>query len=460
MLEKIFFKDNEFKLVKTGKKYSVFFTNSLQLYDIKDKIILDYFDCCTKKTYDDFDKEIADIIKKKFNNVIKKNIKPEKLLGAEEKLNTLVLALTENCNLRCSYCVAYKGENSKCLDMDFSTAKTAIDLLLKNNPDSENYGIIFFGGEPLLNYNLIKEIVIYAQNLFSKYNKSVGFSITTNGTLINTKIINLFKEYNFSIQISFDGPKEIHDKNRCYANGKGSFDKILKNFKKIKDNNIKFILRTTMPVNSNLYEIIKFMEELNISFSFGFTMNTKYKLKNITDYLNEIYKEFSILYEKLMDFYFDKFLKGEQIYCNNIMRSLEAIENQYAKNINCTAGRTVVTVNPSGEIYSCQNVQNYKETKICSINSAISKLNNNKFVAPKVEKINICNKCWVKYLCGGGCFYEKYADNNDIYKPSQSKCEITKIQWENNLKLFQKLKNNHIPIFSENYVPILEYENH
>ena len=336
--------------------------------------------------------------------------------------------------------------------MDISTVKTAIDLLLKNNPNAEGYGIVFFGGEPLLNYNLMKEVVIYASNLFSKNNKHVGFTMTTNGTLASPKIIKLLKEYDFAVQISFDGPKEIHNKNRTYINGKGSFEKVLKNIQKIKDNNIKYSLRTTISVNLNFYEIIKFMEGQQNEFGFGFTINTKYKSKKITDYtdyINEKYEEFANLYEKLMDYYYEKFTAGEQLYCSNIINCLNRIENQFAKKINCTAGRSIITISPSGDIYSCQNLTNYNETKIGTISSVYNILNKNKFIAPNVEKINGCDKCWIKYLCAGGCLYEKYVDNNDILKPDLVKCRITKIQWENHLKLYQKLKKNDIKLTSE-----------
>jgi uncharacterized protein len=449
MIKKYFFKDNEFKLIKIGDNNSVFFTDSLQIYNIEDQIISDYFNCCTQKEYASFDMETADFLKNKFVDVIKKNKKPVIAKYNERKINSIALILTENCNLRCNYCYAYKGENSKCLDMDISTAKSAIDLLFKNNPNSEGYGIIFFGGEPLLNYNLMKEVVLYAKELFSKNNKQVGFTMTTNGTILSSEIIKLLKEHNFSIQVSFDGPKEIHNKNRYYANGKGSFEKVLQNIKTIKENDIIFSLRTTIPANSNFYEIIKFMEELQISFGFGFTVNTKFKSKSITDYVNKNFKEFDSLYEKLMNYYFEKFSSGAPIYCSNIKTCLDRIENQLAKKISCTAGRAMMTVDPSGDIFTCQNIPNYKEARIGTIKSNINKFINNKFIAPNVERISECNKCWIKYLCAGGCYYEKYVDNKDVFKPSWGKCEILKIQWEHHLRLYQKLKKNHINSFND-----------
>ena len=213
----------------------------------------------------------------------------------------------------------------------FASRKSRNRLLLKNNPDAEGYGIIFFGGEPLLNYNLIKDVVTYAQDLIFKKNKQVGFTMSTNGTIISSEIIKFLKEYDFAIQISLDGPKKIHDKNRYYANGKGSFEKVFQNIRKIKDNNIKFNLHQTIQVNSNFYEIIKFMEELQIPFGFGFTLNTKYKSKDITDYANENFKEFDNLYKKLMTYYFNKFLKGDHIYCSNIINCLDRFRKSIRK---------------------------------------------------------------------------------------------------------------------------------
>ncbi len=108
-----------------------------------------------------------------------------------------------------------------------------------------------------------------------------------------------------------------------------------------------------------------------------------------------------------------------------------------------------MTVDPIGDIYTCQNIPNYSETKIGTVKTNFTKLNSSEFIAPEVGSIDRCNECWIKYLCAGGCFYEKFVDNNDVYKPSLNKCEVLKLQWENHLRLYQKLKKNNIKFIYE-----------
>lgn len=154
----------------------------------------------------------------------------------EDSLNTMTLQITQQCNLRCSYCVYsgnYLNRSHSQKEMDIETAKKGIDFVIEHSKNSPKLNFSFYGGEPLLRFDFIKECVKYARE--RSEGKEVTFNMTTNATLINDEIIEYIKENNISIAISMDGPKEIHDKNRLFANGKGSFDKIIENAKKIKD---------------------------------------------------------------------------------------------------------------------------------------------------------------------------------------------------------------------------------
>lgn len=157
---------------------------------------------------------------------------------SDNYVHMLLLQVTQQCNLRCSYC-AYSGNyNNRIHDsqkMNFNTAQNAIDFYFYHSKNREELSIGFYGGEPLIEFSLIKKCVEYCEE--HKSGKEINYRVTTNGTLINDVIIDFFIKYNFSVTISLDGDKEAHDKNRKFRDGRGSFDLILKNLSKIREKN-------------------------------------------------------------------------------------------------------------------------------------------------------------------------------------------------------------------------------
>lgn len=159
----------------------------------------------------------------------------------DSKLNQIILEITNNCNLGCKYCSA-SGEyaDHKCHtnnDMTIETAKKAVDFFIENNKNAQYHFIGFYGGEPLLRFDLIKEVVKFVKN---KTNLDYTFSLTTNGTLFNKEIVSFFVKNDISILISLDGPKDLHDRYRVFKDGKGTFDTIIENLKMIKKYDKKY----------------------------------------------------------------------------------------------------------------------------------------------------------------------------------------------------------------------------
>lgn len=203
-------------------------------------------------------------------------------------LKNLVLQVTQNCNMRCRYCIySGNGDLSRKHDsrvMSWEVAKVAIDFLRKNSLLSRKIEIGFYGGEPLLGFALIKKCVNYCEKIF--YDKELIFSITTNGTIINNEIIDFFAEHNFQVMISVDGPKDIHNINRRLAsNGSGTYEIIYENLKKIRERNYNFYKNITIngvlePDQDNSV-VEKFFEE------------------------EELFKELHIMLNRVADTYID-----------------------------------------------------------------------------------------------------------------------------------------------------------
>lgn len=147
----------------------------------------------------------------------------------------ITLQVTQNCNLRCSYCAysgAYYNRTHNKKTMSFAVAKKAVDFLLSHSTASDDISVGFYGGEPLLEFGLIKEVVAYTESVC--WGKNVSYAITTNATLLKGEILDFLVEKNFKVMISLDGPKEVHDQNRVFSDGRGSYDIVMRNIANIK----------------------------------------------------------------------------------------------------------------------------------------------------------------------------------------------------------------------------------
>jgi len=159
-------------------------------------------------------------------------------LFLDRNLGHMTLQLTQDCNLRCKYCIYAESETSRQRSharkkMNFETAKRAIGFLWDHSVDSSKVNVGFYGGEPLLEFALLQQLVDYCKEVFS--GKELSFSITTNGTLLNDEMIYYLEKHNIPLAISLDGIKEVNDKNRVFANGEGTYDVIMKNIQRIKE---------------------------------------------------------------------------------------------------------------------------------------------------------------------------------------------------------------------------------
>jgi len=418
-------------------KYNyVFFRDNLNVYRLEAGLMSDYFINRDKLSKKDILK-----IEKQFDKA-NKETEAFTIADAPEELHSICLVVTRDCNLRCRYCYAYEDafNNQK---MSFNMAKKAIDFLLNNSPDVENYGVVFFGGEPLLEFDLMKRVVAYCKKeIIEKKGKGVGYALTTNGTLLNDEIAAFFKKEQFNVQISMDGVKSEHDKNRVFPDGKGSYECTLKSLHFLKKHQVPFMIHSTFTPNIDFFEAVSELESLKISYGYGLSIDVKDASKEITSFEKIDIEHLRNGYQKIVDLYYDKLKNDEKVYCQNIMNTLVKVKDRVGKEYGCTAGDTMISVLPDGEILSCQNFQKmneYYEGNIENFN-----LDHVKIKAHHVDDSETCNECWIKYLCGGGCFYEKCLENKSVFKPSKSKCEVLKIQTEYFLKLYVRLEEENL----------------
>ncbi|MDR1544024.1 MAG: 4Fe-4S cluster-binding domain-containing protein [Prevotellaceae bacterium] len=360
------------------------------------------------------------------------------------ELKSIILNISGNCNLRCAYCFARQNGKFNFANMSVEQGLKIIDFAVNKNSLVKTFDICFFGGEPMLMFDTMKSVV---ENIEHKYeNVKFLYSITTNGTIVSGEIISFLKTYNFSILVSFDGQTN----NRPFNNGENSTNQVLLNVEKFANANIPITLRPTITSNSTeICETFDFFEKLKIPFVFSFAYNSVNKEHNLSNYSQCELQSIDNQLSQLMKYYENIICNDKIFYCQTIKESLSNIHFRLLNSIACAAGFSSFTINADGSIYTCQHFANNIDDACGNIETGIDKTKKLKFRSPFLDDIKECQSCWVRYLCGGCCFAEKYAQNGRCLQNIPEKCELEKIKWKKILQLSQKIKDNKPDFFNQ-----------
>ena len=339
-------------------------------------------------------------------------------------IKSMCLHISHDCNLRCKYCFAGTGDfNHGRSLMSYETGKKAIDFLMLKSGKIHNLEIDFFGGEPMMNFDVVKRLVEYGRDVEKVYNKNIRFTLTTNGTLLDEESIDYINENISNIVLSLDGRKEVND----FMRGNGTYDKILTNYKKLVKNRDKdYYIRGTFTRNN-----LDFTNDVLHIASQGFDQisvepvvldyDNEYSLRE-TD-LPAIFAE----YEKLALEIIAKHKKGESFNFFHFMIDLDAGPCLYKRVKGCGSGSEYVAVTPDGDIYPCHQFVGYKEYRMGNVFTDEFDVNVQKsFAKNNITTIDECSKCWAKYYCGGGCAANNYKFNRRIDAPYHIACELEK----------------------------------
>lgn len=342
----------------------------------------------------------------------------------ENNLSSIELFVAQDCNLKCRYCYGHDGEYSDKGMMTIDTAKESVKFLMDTSKNKE-VGICFFGGEPLLNFELIKDIAAYAKDLAKEYDKKVSFSITTNATLVDKKISDFIKENKIAVTVSIDGNKEIHDANRYYSKSKGSYDDVIRGIKYLKDNEVNVAARATAdPVSMDMLKTVEHLDALGFDSTY---ISPCINLFEEDKDFEALKGEFDSLIEK-----FDGYLQAKEykriISLKNIYKVLRRVHISSKRNRFCGAMISMVAVDKNGEIYPCHRFVASKDYKIGDVRDGI---NMDVFHSMAQNQLSLlarekCPDCWAWSLCGGGCPNENLQINNHPSKPIVRYCEVYK----------------------------------
>jgi uncharacterized protein len=343
-------------------------------------------------------------------------------------LTTLVLNVNTGCNLSCSYC--YKEDldvPSAGKKMEFETAKQSIDMLLKESPDQSRYNIVFFGGEPLTNMPLIREVIEYAEPHFAKAGKVIDFSLTTNATLLTDKVIRYLNDHNVGIAVSIDGPKALHDRNRITVGGKGTYQTVAKKVERL------FSLYNSRPVGARvtltrgITDVEGIWDHLFNDLGFhevGFAPVTSgdisdYNLSN--DELINVFDNMKSLGKR----YLEAALENRSIGFSNLHQLMTDLHEGSKKALPCGAGVGMVAIDYEGGVNLCHRFTGSDLPLFGSISEGIDKPALNQFINERMEKSEKgCSTCHIRNLCAGGCYHESYARYNEPTKPTFHYCDL------------------------------------
>jgi len=367
-------------------------------------------------------------------------------LGQFQARNPIVKALclhiAHDCNLKCKYCFAgegeYRGQRSL---MSAEVGKKAIDFLIQASGNRRNLEIDFFGGEPLMNFEVVKEIVDYARSIEGKHNKNFRFTITTNGVLLDDDIQAYINEHMHNVVLSIDGRKEVHDRMRYTINHKGSYDLVVPKFKKIADsrNQTNYYVRGTFT-----RENLDFAKDVLHLADIGFkqvSVEPVVAPKEMSYALREedlpmLYEQYEELAKELVK----RKKEGQGFNFFHFMIDLSQGPCVAKRLAGCGSGSEYLAVTPEGDLYPCHQFVGLEEFKMGTVFDGIQNQPMQKqFQACNVYAKDECKNCWAKFYCSGGCAANAYQFHRDLRKPYKIGCELEKKRVECALYVKAKL---------------------
>jgi uncharacterized protein len=347
----------------------------------------------------------------------------------------ICLFLTQSCNLKCVYCYGEAGMYGTGGDMDEKTARQAVDWMIEQSGKMKKITVCFFGGEPLLRFPLMKSIVEYTEKKAAKVGKRTGFHLTTNGALVDDETIAFIKEHQIGVQVSFDGPKELQDSQRAFANGEGSYDSTAPKIKKLLQAVPETMGHAVIVGNTDPRAVKDAMKEIGFS-SITITPASrslfteeahKEKLaRDTANLVNRLEDEAGTWLEliKQRDRESLKNYKGR----SQLYSSLMALLHNSRKSYGCSAGLNHVAVSCSGDVYLCHRFVGRDEYKLGTIFD--TKLRREEYQQSPIMANEQCASCFAKYYCGGGCKHDHASASGSISKPAEDMCHIRCLELE------------------------------
>ena len=348
-------------------------------------------------------------------------------------VKALCLHVAHTCNLNCSYCFASQGKyHGERAIMSYEVGKRALDFLVENSGNRRNLEVDFFGGEPLMNFDVVKRLVAYARSIEKEKGKNFRFTLTTNGVLVDDDVIEFANRECSNVVLSLDGRKEIHDRYRVDYAGNGSWDKIVPKFQKFVEarGGKNYYMRGTFThANPDFLEDIKVMLDLGFcELSMEPVVCAEGDPSALTDDDLPIVME---QYEKLAELMIERDKAGKPFTFYHYMIDLSGGPCIYKRISGCGSGTEYMAVTPWGDLYPCHQFVGEEKFKLGDIWQGVT----NKETQCEFGNCNVyarpdCRDCWAKLYCSGGCAANAYHSTGSVNGVYEYGCKLFRKRME------------------------------
>ena len=348
-------------------------------------------------------------------------------------VKALCLHIAHTCNLNCSYCFASQGKYSgERAVMSLEVGKRALDFLIENSGTRRHLEVDFFGGEPLMNYQVVKDIVAYARSIEKQHNKNFRFTLTTNGILIDDDVIDFANREMSNVVLSLDGRKEVHDRFRVDYAGNGSWERIVPKFQKLVEarGGKNYYMRGTFThANPDFLNDIKQMLDL------GFTELSMEPVVCAPGDPSELTQDDLPVvldqYEKLAELMLERKKEGRPFTFYHYMIDLTGGPCIYKRISGCGSGTEYMAVTPWGDLYPCHQFVGDEKFRLGDIYNGVTNTEcQQSFAECNVYARPECRDCWARLYCSGGCAANAYHSTGSVKGIYKYGCELFKKRME------------------------------
>jgi uncharacterized protein len=344
-------------------------------------------------------------------------------------VKALCLHIAHDCNLACRYCFAEEGEyHGRRALMSYEIGKQALDFLIQNSGNRKNLEVDFFGGEPLMNFEVVKNLVAYGREQEQLHNKKFRFTLTTNGILLNDDIMEFANQEMSNVVLSIDGRREVNDLMRPSRNGKGSYDLIVPKFKKLADsrNQNNYYVRGTFTHNNlDFSEDVKHLAEMGFKqISVEPVVAKAEEPYAVTEEdLPKIFEE----YDKLAAYMIEKKKEGKDFNFFHFMIDLSGGPCVAKRLSGCGSGTEYLAVTPWGDLYPCHQFVGEEEFIMGNVYEGVKKTDlRDEFKCCNVYAKDKCRECFARFYCSGGCAANSFKFHSTINDTYDIGCEMQK----------------------------------
>jgi len=348
-------------------------------------------------------------------------------------VKALCLHVAHTCNLNCSYCFASQGKyHGERAVMSFEVGKQALDFLVANSGSRRNLEVDFFGGEPLMNFQVVKDLVAYARSIEKEAGKNFRFTLTTNGMLIDDDVIDFANRECSNVVLSLDGRKEIHDRFRVDYAGRGSWDQIVPKFQKLvkaRDGKNYYMRGTFTHANPD------FLKDIQVMLDLGFDQLSMEPVVCAPDDPSALTQEDLPVvleqYEKLAELMLERRKEGRPFTFYHYMIDLEGGPCIYKRISGCGSGTEYMAVTPWGDLYPCHQFVGEEKFRLGDVWKGVGNAAaQDEFASCNVYAREECRDCWARLYCSGGCAANAYHATGSIKGVYEYGCTLFKKRME------------------------------